>query len=137
MFGDLGLTLNMLNTQPIPCLPMLWRLDEPVHQQAWYWRRKPEDSIIKSVWEVAPYWRQINTQIQGSYELTSSQILDRITLFRYKLQCVGLRQLFHQDRSATLHMLLHKNIYQCHNVAVFKRQVVVWHEIVIMAPCPY
>ena len=26
-------------TQPIPCLLILWRLSEPVHQQAWYWHQ--------------------------------------------------------------------------------------------------
>ena len=29
----------------IPCLVMPWRLQEPRHQQAWYWSPKPEYSI--------------------------------------------------------------------------------------------
>ena len=32
-------------TLPTPCLLMLWRLQEPEHQQAWYWPPEPGYSI--------------------------------------------------------------------------------------------
>ena len=37
-----GTTIDIVcSTQPIPCLLMLWWLQKPVHQQAWYWSPRP------------------------------------------------------------------------------------------------
>ena len=42
----------------ISCLLMLWRLQEPGHQQAWYWSPKPEYSV-SSIGRVDPWIKLI------------------------------------------------------------------------------
>ena len=55
-----GATIHGYPTLPIPCLLMLWWLQEPGHQQAWYWPPKPEYSVSSS--RRVNWWATLVTQ---------------------------------------------------------------------------
>ena len=55
-------------TQPIPCLLMLWRLLEPMHQQAWYWSPKPEYSFSS----ILTHWGRVTHICVGKLTIIGS-----------------------------------------------------------------